>query len=94
MTFDGEQVLDVEPVFGYLHRGTEKLAEERTYTQVVRQLFDGVGGLREGGGGAVQIFRFHPGDAQEVGGDGRPPRRGEPLEQLGGAARIPGGTSG
>ncbi len=35
VTFDGEQVLDVEPVFGYLHRGTEKLAEERTYTQVV-----------------------------------------------------------
>ena len=35
VTFDGELVLDVEPVFGYLHRGTEKLAEERTYTQVV-----------------------------------------------------------
>jgi NADH-quinone oxidoreductase subunit D len=29
---DGEVVLDVEPVFGYLHRGIEKLAEERTYT--------------------------------------------------------------
>ena len=35
VTFDGEEVLDVEPVFGYLHRGTEKLAEERTYTQIV-----------------------------------------------------------
>ena len=35
VTFDGEQVLDVEPVFGYLHRGTEKLAEERTYVQIV-----------------------------------------------------------
>ena len=35
VTFDGEVVLDVEPVFGYLHRGTEKLAEERTYTQIV-----------------------------------------------------------
>ncbi len=35
MTFDGEKVLDIEPVFGYLHRGSEKLAEERTYTQVV-----------------------------------------------------------
>ncbi|MBM3948031.1 MAG: NADH-quinone oxidoreductase subunit D [SAR202 cluster bacterium] len=35
VTFDGEVVLDVEPVFGYLHRGTEKLAEERTYVQVV-----------------------------------------------------------
>ncbi len=29
---DGEVVLDIEPVFGYLHRGIEKLAEERTYT--------------------------------------------------------------
>jgi NADH-quinone oxidoreductase subunit D len=33
--FDGEVVQDVEPVFGYLHRGTEKLAEERAYVQVV-----------------------------------------------------------
>ncbi len=35
ITFDGEIILDVEPVFGYLHRGSEKLAEERTYAQVV-----------------------------------------------------------
>ena len=35
VTFDGEEVIDLEPVFGYLHRGTEKLAEERTYTQIV-----------------------------------------------------------
>ena len=35
VTFDGEVVVDVEPVFGYLHRGTEKLAEERSYTQIV-----------------------------------------------------------
>ena len=35
VTFDGEEVVDVEPVFGYLHRGTEKLAEERTYVQIV-----------------------------------------------------------
>ena len=35
VTFDGEEVIDLEPVFGYLHRGSEKLAEERTYTQVV-----------------------------------------------------------
>ena len=32
-TLDGEVVVDMEPVFGYLHRGIEKLAEERTYTQ-------------------------------------------------------------
>ncbi len=34
VTFDGELIVDLEPVFGYLHRGVEKLAEERTYTQV------------------------------------------------------------
>ena len=33
MTFDGEVVVDMEPVFGYLHRGIEKLAEGRTYKQ-------------------------------------------------------------
>jgi NADH-quinone oxidoreductase subunit D len=31
-TLDGEVVIDIEPVFGYLHRGIEKLAEQRTYT--------------------------------------------------------------
>ncbi len=31
-TLDGEVVVDIEPVFGYLHRGIEKLAEQRTYT--------------------------------------------------------------
>ena len=35
VTFDGEEIVEVEPVFGYLHRGTEKLAEERNYVQVV-----------------------------------------------------------
>jgi len=34
-TLDGEVVIDIEPVFGYLHRGVEKLAEERTYTGVI-----------------------------------------------------------
>lgn len=32
VTLDGEVVVDIEPVFGYLHRGVEKLAEQRTYT--------------------------------------------------------------
>ena len=32
VTLDGEVVVDLEPVVGYLHRGIEKLAEERTYT--------------------------------------------------------------
>ncbi|MBI4267628.1 MAG: NADH-quinone oxidoreductase subunit D [Chloroflexi bacterium] len=31
-TLDGEVIVDLEPVFGYLHRGIEKLAEQRTYT--------------------------------------------------------------
>ena len=35
ITLDGETVVALEPVFGYLHRGSEKLAEERTYTQVI-----------------------------------------------------------
>ena len=35
VTFDGEVVIDVEPVFGYLHRGTEKRAESRSYVQIV-----------------------------------------------------------
>lgn len=32
---DGETIVKVEPVVGYLHRGIEKLAEARTYTQVI-----------------------------------------------------------
>ncbi|MBI2832545.1 MAG: NADH-quinone oxidoreductase subunit D [Chloroflexi bacterium] len=34
-TMDGEVIVDMEPVFGYLHRGIEKLAEERTYNGFV-----------------------------------------------------------
>ncbi len=30
---DGERIVDVQPVVGYLHRGLEKLAEGRTYLQ-------------------------------------------------------------
>jgi NADH-quinone oxidoreductase subunit D len=32
---DGEVVVSAEPVIGYLHRGIEKMAENRTYLQVV-----------------------------------------------------------
>jgi NADH-quinone oxidoreductase subunit D len=32
---DGEVITDLEPVFGYLHRGIEKLCEERTYTGII-----------------------------------------------------------
>ncbi len=31
---DGERVVSVEPVIGYMHRGYEKLAEVRTYAQM------------------------------------------------------------
>jgi NADH-quinone oxidoreductase subunit D len=32
---DGEIITDAEPVVGYLHRGTEKLAEDLQYTQII-----------------------------------------------------------
>jgi len=35
VTLDGEDVVELEPMFGYLHRGLEKLAEGRTYTQII-----------------------------------------------------------
>ncbi len=36
---DGEEIVDVEPHIGYLHRGSEKLAEGELYPQVIT-LFD------------------------------------------------------
>lgn len=35
LTLDGETVVKVENIIGYLHRGIEKLAEDRTYTQFI-----------------------------------------------------------
>src|SRR4030066_2536151 len=35
VTLDGEVVVDVEPVIGYLHRGIEKIGENRTYAQII-----------------------------------------------------------
>lgn len=35
LKLDGERVSDVECVIGYLHRGVEKIAENRTYTMFV-----------------------------------------------------------
>jgi NADH-quinone oxidoreductase subunit D len=32
---DGEVITDLEPVFGYLHRGVEKLCEERTFSGIL-----------------------------------------------------------
>lgn len=35
VTLDGEEVVDCEPVLGYLHRGMEKIAESRTNTMFI-----------------------------------------------------------
>ena len=35
VTLDGEDVVDCEPVIGYLHRGMEKIAENRTNVMYV-----------------------------------------------------------
>jgi len=35
---DGEQVISVEPMLGYLHRGFEKIAENRTYLQYLAMI--------------------------------------------------------
>lgn len=35
LTIDGERIVDVEPVIGYLHRGVEKLCENKGYRQGV-----------------------------------------------------------
>ncbi len=35
LTVDGEQVVDVDPIIGYLHRGAEKLSENCDYRQSV-----------------------------------------------------------
>lgn len=35
VTIDGEVIQEATPVIGYLHRGTEKLAEDLNYTQII-----------------------------------------------------------
>ncbi|MEW6623271.1 MAG: NADH-quinone oxidoreductase subunit D [Bacillota bacterium] len=35
LTMDGEYIVDVENVMGYLHRGMEKIAENRSYTKFI-----------------------------------------------------------
>jgi NADH-quinone oxidoreductase subunit D len=34
LQLDGEQIKDMRPVIGYLHRGVEKLSEHRTYSMI------------------------------------------------------------
>lgn len=38
LKLDGELIISVDPVIGYLHRGLEKLAENRTYLQLLAML--------------------------------------------------------
>ncbi len=35
LTMDGERVVKIEPVIGYLHRAIEKICENRTYPQCI-----------------------------------------------------------
>ena len=35
LKIDGEIIKEAKPVIGYLHRGTEKLAENLNYTQII-----------------------------------------------------------
>jgi NADH-quinone oxidoreductase subunit D len=35
LKLDGEVITEAQPVIGYLHRGTEKLAEDLSYTQII-----------------------------------------------------------
>ena len=35
LTLDGETIIDLKPMFGYLHRGIENISEGRTYVQAV-----------------------------------------------------------
>ena len=38
LKLNGEQVVDLDPVLGYLHRGVEKICENGDYHHVVSQL--------------------------------------------------------
>jgi NADH-quinone oxidoreductase subunit D len=38
LKIDGENVVDLDPVLGYLHRGVEKLCENHDYHQTINQL--------------------------------------------------------
>jgi NADH-quinone oxidoreductase subunit D len=38
LKLDGEKVVDLDPVLGYLHRGVEKLCENADYHQVISQV--------------------------------------------------------
>ena len=67
LRLDGEKVLGLECVIGYLHRGVEKIAENRTYTMFnpyvdrmdyVAAVSNGLGILR-GGRESCSASRLH-----------------------------------
>jgi len=43
VTLDGEDVIDCEPILGYLHRGMEKIAENRTINYTIFALCNTLG---------------------------------------------------
>ena len=57
---DGEVVVDMEPMFGYLHRGIEKLAEGRTYTQNIpfTDRMDYLGSMAENWGYVISVEKL------------------------------------
>ena len=64
VTLDGEDVVDCEPVIGYLHRGMEKIAENRTNVMYVPYVSRGLCGrhvLRSRGGERAGTTGGHPG---------------------------------
>jgi len=38
LKISGEQIIDIDPVLGYLHRGVEKISENADYQQVISQV--------------------------------------------------------
>ncbi len=55
LTLDGETVVDAVPDIGFLHRGIEKLAEERRYLQIL-PLTDRLDYLNSGGNNLAYIL--------------------------------------
>ena len=68
LRLDGEKVMGLECVIGYLHRGVEKIGENRTYTHV--QSICRPHGLRSGGFERIGLLR----NCGEVLGVEAPPR--------------------
>ena len=55
LRLDGERVVDADVVIGYIHRGIEKLSENRDWTQII--LLTGSDGLRRGRDEQYRLLR-------------------------------------